>query len=504
MVSRLILKPTAEDHRLVAFYAGKVITGVGFLMLIPMLVSLAFAEWDSLLNLAIGLLLCLTVGLTAQAAFYTRADLRRRHGFVVVSTSWIAATVLGAAPYALSGHYSRFTDCLFDVMSGFTTTGLYLLQDLDHVSNGLNMYRHLLSFVGGQGIVVLALTFLFRGAGSTFQLYAGEGKDERLVPHVVGTARIIWIIGLVWLALGTVALAGSLMWLGESPVRALLHGVWIFMGAFSTGGFAPQSYNTVWYHSLLFEVVTIIIMFAGSLNFALHWAAWTGKPRELLRNIETRSFAATFTLFVAIATYALARQGVYSDDITMFRKVFYQIMSGHTTTGFSTIYSRAFVTHWGPLAMLATVAAMAIGASACSTAGGIKGLRIGITTKTFLLSIKEMVSPDSAAVVARYHHIRDTVLTDAAARSALTITTAFLTMYGLITILGVMAGYPLAEAAFEGVSAASNTGLSCGVAAPGMPQGLELAYVLAMWLGRMEFLAVFAFVGWMWAVVRGR
>lgn len=500
----MIVRPTARDQWLIAYFTAKVVTGVGWLMLVPLATSLLLGEWNTAADFGIGLSLALTVGLAGQAIAYTPDELKKRHAFIVVSTSWIAATIFGAVPFALSGHFGSFLDCCFDVMSGFTTTGLYLLQDLDHVAQGLNMWRFMLTFAGGQGIVVLALTFLFRGIPGTFQLYAGEGKEERLVPHVIGTARIIWLISLVWLVVGTVGMSAALLFLGESPLRALLHGLWMFMGAFSTGGFAPQSFNTIWFHSLLFEVLTIVVFFAGSLNFAVHWAAWTGKPRELLRNIETRAFAVTLTLLVVVASYGLAQAGIYADALSLFRKVFYLMISGHTTTGFGTIYSRTFVVQWGTLAMLAVIATMILGGSSCSTAGGIKGFRVGIITKTFLRNIRDMVAPDSAVGRTRYHHVRNAILTDSLAQSALTITVAFLTMHALVTIIGVAYGYPLIEAAFDGISAASNTGLSCGVVAPTMPWGMKLALTISMWLGRMEFLSVFALVGWLWATVRGR
>lgn len=474
------------------------------LMALPLVVSLGFGEWASAADFAIGMLLALTVGFAAQIALRTSAPLRRKHGFVVVAVSWLAATLFAAVPFALSGQFGSYLDCVFDVMSGLTTTGLYLLQDLDHTSYGMNMWRFLLTFAGGQGIVVLALTFLFRGVAGTFQLYAGEGKEEKLVPHVIGTARIIWLISIVWLVVGTSAMAVALLALGETPVRALWHGLWVFMGAFSTGGFAPQSYNTFWFHSLAFEAITLVVLFAGSLNFALHWAVWTGKPKELFKNIETRTFAVTMTALVAIAAYGLAPVGVYSEPAVLARKVFYMLASGHTTTGFGTIYSRTLVVQWGPLAMLAIIASMVLGASACSTAGGIKAFRVGIITKSFVRTIREMVSPDAAVIKARYHHIKDEFLSDDMARSTMTITVAFLTMYAVVTLVGAIYGYPLIEAMFEGISAASNTGLSCGVVAPAMPAGLKIALTLAMWLGRMEFLSVFALAGWIWATVRGR
>lgn len=500
----LIRRPDSTDLRVVVHHTARIVTGLGILMAVPLITSLAFREWKSATDFAVGMFACLAFGFATQAASHTDRGLTKRHGFVVVSLSWLVGTAFGAIPFRLSGHFGSFTDCYFDVMSGLTTTGLFLLQDLDHISIGMNMWRFLLTFVGGQGIVILALTFLFRGVPGTFLLSSGEGKDERLVPHAVGTAKLIWLVSLVWLVVGTGAMGSVLLVLGETPLRASLHGLWMFMGAFSTGGFAPQSYNTVWFHSFLFEIVSMIVFFAGSLNFALHWAVWSGKRDELRKNIEIRSFVATLSVLFIVATYALAKTGLYPDAISLVRKSFYLLISGHTTTGFGTVYARTLTLQWGPLAMIAIIAAMVVGGSACSTAGGIKGLRIGIITKTFARNVISMISPDSAVIRARYHHIRDHVVTDSVSQNALSMAVMFLTMHAIVTAIGVAYGYPVVEAAFDGISAASNTGLSCGVVAPAMPQGMKIAYIIAMWLGRMEFLSVFALIGWTWSFVRGR
>lgn len=473
-------------------------------MFVPLLTSVVFAEWDTVIDFAISILACLVFGLGFQHFCRTDRDLAWSHGLVVASGSWIWATILGCLPHFLSGHEASYLDALFDVMSGYTTTGLYLLQDLDHVSHGLNMWRHLLTYIGGQGIVVIALTFLFKGTAGAYKVYVGEGKDERLLPNVVQTARAIWFVSLVYLFVGTGVLWGISLYLGQEPVRGFLHALWIFMGAWSTGGFAPQSYNTMYYHSLIFEVVTVVIFIAGSFNFALHWAVWTGKRREIVRNIETVSFAITLTATVLIATFWLAKAGVYPDAMALFRKSFYQLASGHTTTGFSTIYSRAFVTQWGPVGLLATSIAMAIGASAASTAGGIKGLRIGIIYKSFRRDVRKMVAPESAVVRERYHHIRDQWLDDGLVRTAMTITIAYSVMYLVTAFVGTLHGYPFVQSLFEGVSAGSNTGLSCGITEPLMPWDMKVLYIFSMWLGRLEFMSVFALLGYGISIVRGR
>ncbi|MRS11850.1 MAG: TrkH family potassium uptake protein [Actinobacteria bacterium] len=500
----MLLRPRLDDHRVIGKYTGKIIIGVGLLMVIPLVTSIIFGEWDTVLDFVISIALCMIFGFGTQILCRTDRDLNWSHGLVVASGSWVVATILGAMPHWLSGHEGSYLDAMFDVMSGYTTTGLYLLQDLDHIAHGLNMWRHLLTYAGGQGIVVIALTFLFKGTAGAYKLYVGEGKDERLLPNVVHTARAIWLVSLTWLVIGTALLAITGMALGQEPVRALLHGLWVFMGAWSTGGFAPQSYNTLWYHSLSYEVVSIVIFIAGSFNFALHWAVWTGKRKEILKNVETVSFAITLSLTVLIATFALAKAGVYPDAMSLFRKAFYQLASGHTTTGFSTIYARAFVTQWGPIGLVATTIAMAIGASACSTGGGIKGIRMGVMFKAFIQDIRKAVSPERAIVSAKFHHVRDVFLDDGLVRTTMTITIAYLSLYGLTAIVGTLCGYDFLQSAFEGVSAASNTGLSCGVTSPTMPDVMKALYIAAMWLGRLEFMSVFALGGYFVTMVRGR
>jgi trk system potassium uptake protein TrkH len=500
----MMLRPRREDMAIILLYTGKIIIGIGLLMAVPLVTALAAAEWAAAVDFAIGMGVCLVLGLGAAMACRTSHEPSWTHGLVVSGFSWIVATAVGAIPHWLSGHYGSYLDAAFDLMSGYTTTGLVLIQDLDHVSYALNMWRHLLTFAGGQGIVVITLTFMAGGASGVSSLYVGEGKDERLMPNVTRTARAIWLISLVYLAVATPVLWALLAALGQGAGRSFLHALWMFMTAWSTGGFAPQSYNAYYYHSVSFEAVMVVLFVAGSLNFALHWAVWNGRRGEVRRNIEVVSFTVTLTLAMLLTTAGLMRRGVYPQFLAALRKMFYQVVSGHTTTGLMTIYSRAFVRQWGPIAMLGVTLAMAIGASACSTAGGIKGIRIGIMAKGLARTVRRSLVGERTQVVTKWHHLRTRVLDDGVVHTAMQITLCYLGLYALGTLAGVLCGYPLLDALFDGVSAGSNSGLSCGVTAPSMPAVLKVVYLFEMWAGRLEFTAVFAVVGYLVSMVRGR
>jgi trk system potassium uptake protein TrkH len=368
----------------------------------------------------------------------------------------------------------------------------------------MNMWRHLLTYAGGQGIIVIALTFLVSNAPGAYPLYAGEAREERLLPNVARTARAIWLVSLLYLAVATPVLWVIAAANGMGAARGFLHALWIVMSAWSTGGFAPLSYNAYYYHSLSFELATVVIFAAGSLNFGLHWALWTGRRAEIRRNIETLSFVVTMAVVMAVTTAGLMQAGIYPGFVAAFRKMFYQVISAHTTTGLGTIYSRAFVRQWGPLAMLGITIAMAIGASSCSTAGGFKGIRVGLIFKGLALSVRRSLAPERARPVVKWHHLRTRVLDESTAAAAMLVVICYVGLYAVATLAGVASGYPLAEALFDGVSAGSNSGLSCGVVSPAMPALLKVIYIVAMWAGRLEFMSLFVLGGYAVSIIKGR
>lgn len=500
----MILKPNIKDFKIIGYYLAKIILGLSITMILPAGIGLIFGEVNPAVDFLIAILIAIIFALILNRVCFIKKDLNTSHGMVVVSLSWLAAMVLSAIPLYLSGHYRSFLDTCFETMSGFTTTGLTLVQDLDHLSYAHNLWRHLGPFIGGQGIAIVALSFFIKGTAGAFRIYVGEARDERLLPNVIHTARFIWLISIVYLILGTLVLGFTGISIGMKPVSAFFHGICIFMAGFDTAGFAPQSQNILYYHSLLFEIVTIIIMIMGSFNFNLHYQLWIGNRKEIAKNIETRTFLISIMLTFFIVAIGLNQSKIYPQAIVLFRKGFFQLISGHTTTGYMTVYARQFITEWGGVEMLAMICAMALGGCICSTAGGIKMFRLGVIYKALREDMKRILLPRSAILIQKFHHIKDVLLNDQQVRAVGLITISYLVLYLIGTIAGMVFGYPLLDSLFESTSAAANVGLSCGITDTGMPAALKVIYIIQMWMGRLEFISVFALIGFFVALITGK
>jgi trk system potassium uptake protein TrkH len=349
---------------------------------------------------------------------------------------------------------------------------------------------------------VLALTFLAKEVGGAYKMYVGEGKDIELVPNVKGTARHIWKISIVYLVIGTAALWIAGIMIGLNPVSAFLHGLYIFESSWSTGGFAPMTQNIMYYHSVLYETIAMVIFILGSFNFGLHYAVWQGKRKEIIKNIEIQSFFATSFAACVLALAGLARLQVYPDAIAGFRRIVFNVLSAHTTTGFGSIYARQFAADWGDFGILIMVIVMLIGGSACSTAGGFKGLRVGIVFKGLIMDVKKLLSSERSVKVYKYHHIKDRVLDDNIIKSSAIIICCYIVTFTIGTLLGTYYGYSVSDSAFEAASVTGNVGLSIGVTTPAMPAVMKIYYIFAMYLGRLEFLSVFAMFGYQFGGVR--
>jgi len=490
---------TEEKNRTLAvlYYIGLVLAVLAAAEGIPLITSVVCGEvkFVYVFTAAISIQGAAAALLVTAGARHRAERLSFGEGMLVASGSWLAGMLLCALPYYFSGNYESYLDCCFDVMSGLTTTGLSMIQDLDHLSAGLNMWRFLLTYIGGQGMVVLALVFLTRDTAGAYKMYVGEAKDEHLAPGAVNTARAIWRISLIFLAAGWFVMSLAGIAAGQPAGTAVLHGIWIFMSGWSTGGFAPMSQNILYYHSAVYELTSVVFFTIGSFNFALHYAVLRGNRKEIFRNIETVTFTITVTLLALMTAFGLMRAGVYPNAAALFRKGFYQLISGHTTTGFMSLYARQIYHEWGDIAIFAMTLAMLFGGSACSTAGGFKAMRIGIIAKTIGAEIRKYTLPESRVSKPRIHHIRDMILTDDMCRSAFVITALYLIAFAVGTFAGLAAGYSFAEASYESASATGNVGLTIGVASPSNPVYLKICYIAIMWLARLEFVSVLTLAG---------
>ena len=503
----MIFRPQLKDVKIIGFYLGKIILGLGLWFSIPMTTAIIFKEPDAFLDFGISFIfsMCLGLGL-AFICHLPQKDktLDWMHGMVVVALSWIVAMFLGAIPMWLSGHWLSFIDACFDSMSGFATTGLVLAQDINHLSYSCNIWRHLIMFIGGQGIVIIVLSFVTGVAGGSYSLYMGEGREERILPNLLQTARFIWLVSLVYLILGSTALSISMRLSGIPWVDSVFQGICIFMAAFDTGGFAPQAQNIMYYHSFFVEAVCMIVMFWGAMSFSIHYALWTGNKKSIFKDIEIRTFFISIIILFIIVLIGLANSRVYESGGVLFRKGFFHLFSAHTGTGYSTLYPQHFSSIWNPLSILGLIIAMGLGGCVGSTTGAIKMMRLSLVFKAFRAEIKRLMFSDSTVVVEKFHHIRQITVEDKQIKSVLMITFAFIVLYIAGTLVGVFFGYPFISSLFESVSASANVGLSMGITQPTMPILLKITYILQMWIGRLEFIAVFVLVGFFISWLKGK
>ncbi len=486
-----------SDIKTIFENVGKVTLGLGAAMLIPFVLSVALAEWKPAFDIGVGILSCIAFWLVTALTCKTDSNSTWVVGMPTVALSWLVAMIFGAIPLYLSGHFDSFLDASFDCMSGLTTTGLTVIQDLDHIPYGINLWRHLIMFLGGQGIVVIVLALFVPGAYWAADMYRGEGREDHIFPNIISTARFIWLVSFVYLVIGTLILWITSLKAGMPPAKGLFDSVCVFMAGYDTGGFTPRSQGIIFYHSVWFECATMITMILGMINFGVHHALWRGKKSEFYRNTEMKSLAVTLSLTVFLASAGLAISGAYPSVVAMFRRGFYQIISGHSGTGFMTIYGRHFVSKWGPLALFVTIIAMGLGGASGSTSGGIKAIRVALTCRSVRWDAKKLLSPPDAVIIHKYHNLRDIVVTERLLRGVLLVTLCYILTYLGGALILTFYGYPLSLSIFESTSACANVGLTCGITSHTMPAVAKVTFILQMWMGRLEFISVFTLIGYL-------
>ncbi len=362
-------------------------------MLLPIVASLYFADgtWS-----AFAASFLIVLGSGAVIWFPVRnedRELRRRDGFLVVALFWVVLGLFGSAPLLLSENPSMsFTDAVFESVSGLTTTGATVLTGLDSLPQAILYYRQQLQWLGGLGIIVLAIAVLpMLGVGG-MQLYRAEMpgpvKDTKLTPRVRETAKAL---GYVYL--GITVVCGLAYWAaGMTIFDALCH-------AFSTvaiGGFSTHDASIAYFDSPLIEMIAVVFMFIAGVNFSLHFLAW--RQRRLANYLTDPEFRAYLKLLAGLTLLVLVYlylTGHYSTLTETFTKGLFQVVSIGTTTGFTT---DNFVGWPGALPVLLILSSF-VGGCAGSTAGGMKVIRWLLMYKQGLREVQRLVHPSASIIV---------------------------------------------------------------------------------------------------------
>ena len=327
-------------------------------------------------------------GLLWLPNWHAHQELSVRDGFLVVTLFWVLLGVVGALPFMVGLNWS-LTDAVFESISGFTTTGATVIASgIDQLPPSIQYHRQQLNFLGGMGIVVLAVAVLpMLGVGG-MQLYraetSGVTKNEKLTPRIAETARSLW---LVYFAL-TAACALAFWAAGMSLFDAIGHSY----AAVGTGGFSTHDASFGHWNSPLIEGIAIFFMLAGGANFAVHFLAWQRRSLwPLVRDSEVRAYGLIFLFSSLFVAATLALTGTYDNGWQALRHGAFQVASILTSTGFTT----AVFADWPLYLPLVLVTLSFIGGCAGSTAGGIKVVRIQLLGKLGLRQLFLLAHPQA-------------------------------------------------------------------------------------------------------------
>ena len=362
-------------------------------MLAPAAVSLYYRDGQAELFIE-AFLIVLAVGmLTWFPARRRHGELRLRDGFLVVALFWCVIGLAGAVPFVLADD-PRMTvsQAVFESVSGFTTTGATVLTGLDALPRSILYYRQQIQWLGGIGIVVLAVALLpLLGIGGMQMLKAetpGPMKDAKLTPRITGTAKALWGVYLV------ITLAGVLAyWLaGMSLFDAVSHS----FTAVSTGGYSTHDASIGYFGSASVELVTIVLMVLGGASFSLHFLAWRYRHvGDYWRDEEFRAYVAILLATTLFTTVVLVLTGAHADPAEAVRSALFHAVSVQTSTGFTT----EDFSLWPGMLPTLLIFTSFVGGCAGSTGGGMKVIRWLLVTKQGSREVSRLIHPSAEVVV---------------------------------------------------------------------------------------------------------
>ena len=406
------------NYSIIVYLSGVILLIEAAFMLLPLIVAAIYGEISGVYFL-ITLAAAGLIGFVLTRRKPAKRTMYAREGFVLTALAWILISLIGAAPFTLSGQIPSYLDAVFEMVSGFTTTGASILTEVEALDQCMLFWRSFSHWLGGMGILVFMLALVNFSGGQANHLLRAESPGpsvSKTVPNMRKSAAILYGIYMAMTAVEIVLLIAGGMPVFDSLCTAF--------GTAGTGGFSCRNLSVGAYDSVYFDVVIGVFMLLFGVNFNLYYFLLIKRFRDVFRSEELRAYL----LIVAAAVAAIAADivHIYGSVAQSLRYAFFQVASIITTTGFAT----ADFNLWPEFSRAILVILMFIGACAGSTGGGIKVARVVILCKTSLGDMRKMLHPNAVTTV----RFEGKPLTDRSIRSV----HLFLTVYILIFTVSVL------------------------------------------------------------------
>lgn len=419
-----------------------------------------------------------------------RKKIKKRDGYIIVTMSWFIMAFSGVLPYILTGSIPDFTNAFFESISGFTTTGATILDNIEEMPRSILVWRSLTQWIGGLGFIVLVISILPSLGIGGMQLFLAEAPGitaDKIKPRIQDTAKRLWM-----LYIGLTALSGTLMHFGGmSLFDAFNHS----LTTMATGGFSTMQDSIAAYNSAYLEYVITIFMFLGGTSFVLLYLALQGKLKRIWANDEFKSYLGlVLSVTFLVAVILIFRENYHVEKA--FRKAAFQVVAVMTTTG----YVSADFTVWGGGATIIFFTLMFTGGSAGSTSGGVKVIRHLIIAKNSVIEFKRQLHL-SAIIPVR---INGKPVPHEVTRNILAFVIIYLTIFGLSTVFLSLTG-------LDGATAMGSVATSLGNVGPGLagtgpsetfsdlPAFAKWTLGILMVVGRLEiFTVLIIFTPYFW------
>lgn len=474
------------NFKLVSRVLGSLLLIEATALLLVSIVPLVYNENDAIYFLIPSLICYACSGFAIWFGRNHSNTISKREGTTIVTFTWIIFSLIGLLPYWLSNSIPSFTDAFFETISGFTTTGASILNNIEELSHGMLFWRSLTHWMGGLGIIVISLAILPMFSVSGTQLFAAESTGptkDKIHPKINETAKRLFLIYVILTAVQTIFLRIA----GMTWFDAINHS----FATIATGGFSTKQASIAYFDSPYIQYIIILFMILSGINFSLYYFGFKNKFEKIRNNEELRYFLITLFAFALLITVSLIDFQNISNLKMLeqsWRDALFTVSSLMTTTGFST----ADYMLWQPLTWVVLLLVMLTGASAGSTSGGIKMIRVVISVKTIYYEFKKMIHPN-AVIPVRYNG-------QLVQNEILTRVLAYALFYIIVVIFGILinaiSGMGFLESVGGTITCLGGVGPGMGLVGPAgnyseIPEFNKWFLSLLMLAGRLELYTVF-------------